>query len=59
MVTRWRGVMLSITMLSNGTRVWGQSVPQQVPLGYQYIFGGLNGNCNVVPHNQWGGIAGN
>ncbi len=51
--------MLSITMLSNGTRVWGQSVPQQVPLGYQYIFGGLNGNCNVVPHNQWGGIAGN
>jgi hypothetical protein len=38
-----------------------------MPLGYQYIFGGLNGNCNVVPqttwamnfaYNQWGGIVG-
>ncbi len=33
----------------NGTTVWGQSVPQQVPLGYQYISTGLSGNCNVVP----------
>jgi hypothetical protein len=37
----------------NGTRVWGQSVPQQVPLGYQYIYGGLNGDCNVDPQTSW------
>ncbi len=36
----------------NGRRVWGQSVPQQVPLGYQYIFGGLSGNFNVVPQTS-------
>ncbi len=28
----------------NGTGVQGQNVPQQVPLGYQYIFSGLSGN---------------
>jgi hypothetical protein len=38
-----------------------------VPLGYQYISGGPNGNCNVAPqtslamnftYNQWGGLTG-
>jgi len=38
-----------------------------VPLGYQYIFGGASGNCNVAPqiswamnstYNQWGGLVG-
>jgi hypothetical protein len=37
----------------NGTRVWGQSVPQHVPLGYQYISAGLRGNCNVAPQTSW------
>jgi hypothetical protein len=51
----------------NGTGVWGQSFPQQLPLGYQYIFGGSSGNCNVVlqtswamnfAYNQWGELVG-
>ncbi len=51
----------------NGTGVWGQIFPQQLPLGYQYIFGGSSGNCNVVlqtswamnsTYNQWGGLVG-
>ncbi len=38
-----------------------------MPLGYQYIFGGSSGNCNVAPqtswamnftYNRWGGLVG-
>ncbi len=29
--------------------VWGQNVPQQMPLGYQYIFSGLK-EIVMLPH---------